>query len=286
MHNDLKSHLSNIIKESITKVSVIHGGDISEAFKIETPDNCYFLKLNKALNALKMFQAETYGLQLIGKTNTIKTPEVLACDSFQNSAFLLMEFIESKAASTEDLENLGKQLAHLHHCTSTYFGLDQNNFIGSLPQSNKTNISWVKFYTTERLLVQLELAKQKGLLSNNEFPTAQKIEEALEPLFADVKPALLHGDLWSGNYLISSDGTPYLIDPAVYYGHNEVDIAMTKLFGGFGNSFYDAYHANLKKDEHTSYRIDIYQLYYLLVHLNLFGSSYYGSVVSILKKYF
>ncbi|MDD7884849.1 fructosamine kinase family protein [Flavivirga sp. 57AJ16] len=286
MNKDLKTHLSSLLNESITKISALHGGDISNAYRIETPNNGYFLKLNKALNAARMFQTEVYGLQLIRKTNTIKTPGVIACDTFQDSAFLLMEFIENKSPSPTDFKNLGHQLAQLHTCTSEYFGLDRDNFIGSLQQSNKPNTTWLEFYATERLLPQLELAKQKQLLSTDICPRVQEIKEALKPIFKDIKPALLHGDLWSGNYLISKDGVPYLIDPAIYYGHHETDIAMTKLFGGFNDSFYDAYNAHFTRDKNTFHRIEIYQLYYLLVHLNLFGRSYYGSVASILKKYF
>ncbi len=286
MNNDLKIYLSKILNESITGVSKVHGGDISKAYRIDTPNNPYFIKYNENPNALKMFQAETYGLQLISETNTIKTPKVLACDTFEGAAFLLMAFIESKLPTPADFKNLGQQLALLHTCTSKHFGLKQDNFIGRLHQNNKPNTNWGDFYTKERLLSQLKLAEQKQLLSKNEYPSAQKIENILIPLFTDIKPALLHGDLWSGNYLISNDGSPYLIDPAVYYGHNEVDIAMTKLFGGFDSSFYDAYNAHFKNDKNTLARIEIYQLYYLLVHLNLFGRSYYGSVNSILKKYF
>ncbi|MDO5977745.1 fructosamine kinase family protein [Flavivirga spongiicola] len=286
MNNDLKIHLSSILKESITRVSPLHGGDISNAYRIETSNNSYFLKLNEAINAAKIFQAEVYGLQLIGETNTIKTPRVLASDTFQNSAFLLMEFIENKSPSSNDFKNLGHQLAQLHKYTSEKFGLDQDNFIGSLPQSNKPNKTWIDFYTTERLLPQLELAKQKHLLSKMECPSVQKIKDVLKSLFKDIKPALLHGDLWSGNYIISKNDVPYLIDPAAHYGHHEVDIAMTKLFGGFNEFFYDAYDSNFTRDKNTSNRIEIYQLYYLLVHLNLFGRSYYGSVSTILKKYF
>ena len=286
MNSDFKIQLSEILNESITEVSPVHGGDISQAYRIDTPNNSYFLKTNRNANASKMFQAEAYGLQLIHDINTIKTPKVLVCDSFQNTSFLLMEFIERKLPSKKNFENLGNQLAELHKRTSEYFGLHQDNFIGNLPQSNKPHKNWVNFYTNERLLPQLELAKQKHLLSDNECPSAKHIEESLNPLFENIKPSLLHGDLWRGNYLISKEDTPYLIDPAVYFGHHEVDIAMTKLFGGFGDDFYKAYHRVLPQDSKTASRIDIYQLYYLLVHLNLFGSSYYGSVVSILKKYF
>lgn len=286
MNYDLKTHLSNLLNETITDILSVSGGDISKAYRIDTPTYSYFLKTNSGANALKMFQTEAHGLKLIHHANTIKIPKVIACDAFQNTSFLLMEFIERKSPSQEDFENLGNQLAELHQCTSEYFGLHQNNFIGSLPQINKQNKKWVNFYANERLLPQLKLAKQKGLLSDNECPSAKRIEESLNPLFENIKPSLLHGDLWSGNYLISKDGEPHLIDPAIYYGHHEVDIAMSKLFGGFSEDFYNAYHSILPQDSKTASRMDIYQLYYLLVHLNLFGRSYYGSVVSILKKYF
>lgn len=278
--------LNQILKENIVNMSSVSGGDISQAYRIETVNNSYFLKLNSAPNALTMFQTEAFGLQCIAKTNTIKTPKVIACDNFKNSAFLLLEFIKSKQPSPKDFKNLGVQLAKLHQCTSVTFGLNQDNFIGRLPQSNNQHKSWIDFYTHERLLPQLELATQKGLLKDTEYPNSKHIKNQLQPFFKNIKPALLHGDLWSGNYLISKDGTPYLIDPAVYFGHHEVDIAMSKLFGGFGDAFYSAYFNHIATDKFTSARIEIYQLYYLLVHLNMFGNSYYGSVISILKTYF
>lgn len=286
MTPDLTKNLSNLINETITTISSVSGGDISKAFRINTPDNSYFLKVNTAANASKMFQTEAEGLQLINDTNTIKTPKVIACDTFENTSFLLLEFIDSKSASHKDFENLGHQLAELHQCTSEHFGLYEDNFIGSLPQSNKPHKTWVDFYVSERLLPQLALAKQKHLLSENECPSEQEMNVRLESLFVNIKPSLLHGDLWSGNFLISKGGIPYLIDPAVYYGHHEVDIAMSKLFGGFNDTFYNAYDTHFKSDENTASRIEIYQLYYLLVHLNLFGKSYYNSVTSILEKYF
>ena len=174
----------------------------------------------------------------------------------------------------------------MHQHTSDTFGLDQDNFIGRLPQRNTRHKNWTDFYTYERLWPQLELAKRKGLLKDNEYPKSEHIKNQLNYLFENVKPTLLHGDLWSGNYLISKDGTPYLIDPAAYFGHHEIDIAMSKLFGGFGDTFYSAYLNHVPTDKFTSARIEIYQLYYLLVHLNMFGNSYYGSVISILKTYF
>jgi fructosamine-3-kinase len=286
METKLQDYISSLLKETILSVLPVSGGDISQSFKINTPKNSYFIKTNRSKDALTMFQAETYALNLIRSTDTIKSPEVLLSDTFHEYSFLILEFIESKSPSSHDFKTLGTKLAELHQITSDVFGLDEDNFIGSLFQSNKQNTSWVEFYTNERLLPQLQLAKQHDLLSDNECPSEIVITEILGNLFQNVKPSLLHGDLWSGNYLIAKDGTPYLIDPATYYGHHEVDIAMSKLFGGFGEDFYKAYYNILTTDTKTNSRLEIYQLYYLLVHLNLFGKSYYSSVNRILKKYF
>ena len=279
-------YLSKLLKSKIKQTKPISGGDISQAYKVTTQNGTFFLKTNKATNALDMFKAEALGLDHIGQTKTIKSPKVLYYNIFQNTSFLIMDFIESKSPSHDDFKNLGLKLAQLHQSSKSFFGLEHDNFIGSLPQSNNPHRSWIDFYTNQRLLPQLELAKQSGLLNNNDCPSTTIIINNLELMFKNIKPALLHGDLWSGNYLISKEGIPYLIDPAVYYGHHEVDIAMSKLFGGFGSGFYNAYHSLFPKDSNTEVRIEIYQLYYLLVHLNLFGRSYYQSVKTILKKYF
>ena len=286
MNKELQNHLSLLIDQPIQNIIPVSGGDISLAYKLQTKAKTYFLKVNRSKNALAIFQKEKRGLETIALTKTISTPKVYACDTLKSEAFLLMEYIESKRPNTEDFIRFGKALAALHQITVEDFGFRENNFIGSLPQSNSQNNSWVNFYTNERLLPQLELAKQQGLLSEYECPSEHIIKEKLENLLNNVKPSLLHGDLWSGNYLISIEGIPYLIDPAVYYGHNEVDIAMSKLFGGFGNDFYKSYYSIYPRDSKTNSRIEIYQLYYLLVHLNLFGKSYYGSVIQILRNFF
>jgi len=286
MNAEFQKHISNLLNEPLKSILSISGGDISVSYKVITSNNTYFLKTNSSKNALQMFKSEAFGLEYINKTKTIKSPTVHFCDSFQNTSFLLMDFIESKTPSNIDFEYLGLKLAELHKNSSNAFGLDYDNFIGSLPQSNKLHENWSDFYAKERLIPQLELAKQIGLLSNKECPSENIIINNVETLFTNLKPSLLHGDLWSGNYLISKDREPYLIDPAIFFGHHEVDIAMSKLFGGFGFSFYNAYHSIFPKNLNSNSRIELYQLYYLLVHLNLFGSSYYNSVTSILKKYF
>ena len=197
-----------------------------------------------------------------------------------------MEYISSKRAEPADMRRFGEELAAMHQIHTDSFGLSSNNFIGSLPQRNQKHSNWTDFYLLERLLPQLKLARDQGALSRNDIPSEDVVWHKLAQLFPEVKPSLLHGDLWSGNYLISTTSVPYLIDPATYYGHYEVDLAMSKLFGGFSTAFYESHQEHLPTEREFEARTDIYQLYYLLVHLNLFGASYYSTVSGIIKRYF
>lgn len=283
----LIAHLSHITQQDFIEVKSLSGGSISSAFVLKGDDKAYFLKVNPQSNAYEMFVAEQTGLKAIEDTNTIAVPKVNLVDVYDDKAFLLMDYIESKSASSNELKTLGTQLAKLHLNHKDFFGFTSDNFIGSLPQSNNQHTSWADFYWHERIFPQLKLAEQKRLLDRNEVTSEQVAISMFEELLSsEVKPSLLHGDLWGGNYLIATNGTPYLIDPAVCYGHSMMDIAMSKLFGGFGNDFYSAYHDIIPKTGNYNAQIDLYQLYFLLVHLNLFGRSYYGSVVSIMKRYF
>lgn len=286
LSNEFISHLTLHLENKILSCKSISGGDISSAYHIKTHKQDYFLKVNSNSNATDMFIAEKEGLDAIAKTNTIATPKIYLVDSFKSYSYLLMEYIEAITPTANSLEKLGTQLAKLHQTKEKKFGFGHNNFIGSLDQLNTYHNDWHSFYINKRLLPQINLAITKGVLNKNEVPNIIKMQSALDYLFKNVTPSLLHGDLWNGNFLIATNGVAYLIDPASYYGHSEVDIAMSKLFGGFSSGFYNAYHNIIPQDEHTNTRIEIYQLYYLLVHLNLFGRSYYSSVKSILSKYF
>ena len=283
LSEDFLKHISWIIDCKIQKVRPISGGDIASAYLLETSTKKMFLKVH---SNFELLQAEAHALNTIAKANCIATPKIHAIENYENNGFLVLEYIESKSPTASDFELFGRQLAALHQATNEHFGFDQNNFIGSLPQSNNQHSNWLDFYTEERLNPQLQLALNKGLLSQKEIPTLDKLKTTCSEFFTNIKPSLLHGDLWSGNFLISTDGIPYLIDPSTYFGHAEVDIAMCKLFGGFGSSFYESYHKVIPQDQFTSTRIELYQLYYLLVHLNLFGRSYYSSVVTTLKNNF
>ena len=197
-----------------------------------------------------------------------------------------MEYIDQKSPTKEDYIRLGFQLAQLHNHTSENFGLDSDNFIGSLKQKNNFADNWIEFYSEHRLGFQLKMAINKGLLKHPEVPSIDDIKTRLQSYCHKVKPCLIHGDLWNGNFIVSTDGSPYLIDPSVSYSHSEMDIAMSKLFGGFDLAFYQAYHNEKPITEFYYERIEMYQLYYLLVHLNIFGSSYYASVNRILNNHF
>lgn len=282
----LVGYISDKIHSPVTSYNSVSGGDISSTYLLQTETERYFLKVNSKPFALQMFHAEQKGLQAIEDTKTIAVPHVNLVDSLEEKSFLLMDFVESKRPDSSDYYRLGKQLAKLHQTTQTNFGFPNDNFIGSLPQSNTPHEKWAAFYWYERIFPQLKMALDNQLLRENEIPSEEKAVEVFNHVYGNVTPSLLHGDLWGGNYLIAANGTPYLIDPATYYGHSMVDMAMSKLFGGFGQSFYDAYHEIVPKTESYDAQIDLYQLYYLLVHLNLFGHGYYSSVISILKRYF
>ncbi len=287
LSSNFKEHIAQLLASPILKVDRVSGGDISKAFCVESAMQRFFLKVNENRFALEMFTAEKKGLESINRTKTIKAPEVVDCGQYENNSYILMEFIESKNPTAKEQEVFGHELADLHAFPiGDSFGWFQDNYIGSLPQSNKNYQDWALFYTSERLLPQLKMAKEKGLMVSSEIPTESTLVKRCRQFFPKVKPALIHGDLWSGNYLISTQGIPYLLDPAVYFGHYEVDLAMTQLFGGFSSDFYAAYAEHMPPENLQNQRKDFYQLYYLLVHLNLFGRSYYRSVMQILKTYF
>jgi len=282
-----KEHIAQALGSPISKVNTVSGGDISQAYCVHTSTQRFFLKVNESANALEMFLAEKKGLESINLAKTIKAPEVIHCGQHESSSYLLLEFIASKNPTSKEFEALGHQLADLHtFSVGDSFGWKQDNYIGSLPQSNKNYRDWTLFYVHERLLPQLKMAKEKELLNSSEIPSESYLEKNCRQFFPKVKPALLHGDLWSGNYLISDQGVPYLIDPALYFGHHDVDLSMTQLFGGFSSRFYAAYTEQIPAETLHKERRDIYQLYYLLVHLNLFGRTYYASVKQLLKTYF
>tara|TARA_Y100001970_G_scaffold257166_1_gene335549 strand:- start:342 stop:1184 length:843 start_codon:yes stop_codon:yes gene_type:complete len=261
---------NDFIVHSATAVS---GGCISICYKLKTNYGYFFLKYNPASD-VNMFAAEAKGLKLIRSTNTIRVPEVI----FIENDFLLLEYVAPSFSSS--WINFGKSLADLHKNTNSFFGLDHDNFIGNLVQSNSLMDSWSEFYIKNRLLPQVN---QKGF-SSVFLKKFDLLFAKIPSLFPKCSASLIHGDLWSGNFLMGKDFV-YLIDPAVYYGNREMDISMSKLFGGFDDSFYDSYNDYYPLENGWGDRVDLCNLYPLMVHVNLFGGSYYNQVVSILNKY-
>lgn len=286
MQPDFLDYISQIIGERIISFSALSGGDISEVYKLTTKNNQFIVKAHNGKLAHDMLSAEKLGLECIAKTASIKTPEVYHIGTYQTNNFLVMQYIPTKNPNEKDYDVLGQQLAALHQVSNLYFGFESDNYIGSLVQSNQKYLDWTTFYIKERIIPQLDLALQNTFLSKQETPNFESLVRVCNNLFPDIKPNLLHGDLWGGNFLIAENGIPYLIDPAVYYGHSEVDLAMSRLFGGFSTSFYNAYSSINSEQPGGQERNDLYQLYYLLVHLNLIGTSYYTGVKRILQKYF
>lgn len=286
MKPSVQQYLENQLSIKIQRFLPISGGDISSAFRLVTSKGSFFIKLNSSLSAYDMFKKEEKGLNLIAQTKTIHTPKVYGVFQYSEISIIVMSFINSRSPSPETMNHLGVQLRKLHECLSDSFGLHHDNYIGTLIQINKKSDSWEEFYTKRRIMPQIDIALKHKLLSPEEVPEENLIQETVFNLCGNIRPGLIHGDLWSGNYLIGENGTPYLIDPAIYYGHGEVDIAMSRLFGGFHPSFYNAYFKDDLEFQQFEKRQELYQLYYLLVHLNLFGMGYYNSVKKIMNKLF
>ena len=275
------SKCASILQSKIHSTKHISGGDINEARLLETSTGNYFLKFNESANFPSMFPVEALGLKRLGSASIIQTPKVIHAEE----SFLLLEYIEPAPATPAFWKNFGIQLAQLHQQTHTQFGLDHDNFIGRLPQANNFHDNWPSFYIQERLQPQLQLAIDKKQLTHDFILKFENLYSKLDQLCPREAPALTHGDLWSGNFMATADDKPVLIDPAVSYAHREMDLAMSKLFGGFTSLFYDSYFDAYPWEAGLEERIPVYQLYYLIVHVNLFGGGYVGSVERILKKY-
>lgn len=261
------------------------GGCINNGGKLTTSHGTYFLKWNDASKFPDMFRTEAKGLRLLAESKSMYIPEVIGTGEAGAFQFLILEFIAASYRTQHYWRDFGAQLAALHRNTSTSFGLDHNNYIGSLPQLNTLHTSWIDFFIYNRLDAQLRLAEQSALVDNLLRRNFETLYIKLPDLLTIEKPALLHGDLWSGNVMVNQHGAPGLIDPAVYFGHREMDIAMTQLFGGFNPEFLQVYHEAFPLMPGVEDRILLYKLYPLLVHVNLFGADYLAQVNSIVRRF-
>ncbi|MCR4304653.1 MAG: fructosamine kinase family protein [Gallionella sp.] len=324
MHPKLLAHISTAIHDAthrlftLSNSTTVGGGSINEAYRLEGTDGSrYFLKLNDAQH-LPMFVAEAEGLNTIAATNTIRAPRPIAHGIAGNQSYLVLEYLE--LSSHGDAKLLGEQLAALHRCTppspppcrgitsdlagvvgqpsrmasssirdregvEIRFGFAQDNFIGTTPQPNGWPDNWITFWREHRLGFQLRLAAQNGYGGQLQR-LGEKLMDTLPAFFKNYTPlpSLLHGDLWSGNHAFLSDGTPVIFDPATYYGDRECDLAMTELFGGYPADFYAAYRAAYPLDAGYATRKDLYNLYHILNHANLFGGGYARQAEQMIKR--
>lgn len=262
----------------VESLSAVSGGDIARAFRVVTDKGPFFLKWYDFAGGGDMARAEARGLEALSGCPALRTPCVVGWADFPPGGCLLLEYVVSKRPHGVDFERLGRGLAALHGTVLPRFGWETDNFIGRLPQKNTPGPDWPEFYVSQRLLPQYQMAQASGLLSPREVPGRELLMRKIRAWAPAPEPSLLHGDLWSGNYLISESGDAFLIDPAAYAGDAEADLAMTRLFGGFPELFYQAYHEIRPEKPGMDRRISVYQLYYLLAHLNLFGSGYVSSV--------
>ncbi|RIW16385.1 ketosamine-3-kinase [Algoriphagus lacus] len=268
----------------LKSASLIAAGNHNQGIRLDTSEGVFFLKLNFD-HERNILAKESEGLQKLRKSTFLKIPQTFGHGRIEDYNYLLSEYIHSSRQQLEYWEDLGLGLAHLHLNNAKEFGLDSDNYIASLHQKNHPTENWLDFFIEQRLEPMLGKAYFDRLIPLDFLKKFQAIYSQLESLFPKEKPALLHGDLWSGNVICDQEGKPCLIDPAIYYGHREMDLAFSRLFGGFDSRFYEAYESIVPLEPEFESRMGIYNLYPLLVHLNLFGTAYLPGIEKIVKRF-
>lgn len=262
----------------------VHGGDINQTYKLNCREGRFFLKLNHAAKFPLMFEKEARGLDALRKAGTLMVPHVIGVGLLNEQQYLLLEWMEPRKPGKNFWENFGKGLALIHKSFQPSFGWDEENYIGSLVQKNDRHKDWSTFYTQCRIMPLISKLKMDGLYTTNDVIVAERFCERIKHVFPEEPASLLHGDLWSGNFLITQNGGAAIYDPAVYGGHREMDLGMTTLFGGFDERFYEAYHETYPLEKDWIQRSKYTQLYPLLVHAILFGGHYVTASNKIIKS--
>ncbi|MAT58825.1 MAG: fructosamine kinase [Ignavibacteriae bacterium] len=277
-------NLEETLNEKVTSNSFLGGGSIADSQKIRTSSGKEYFVKSYSQSKSNILKNEVNGLIEIQKSKSIRTPQII----YYDDNILILEFIKSGRKNKNFSELFGIQLTEMHRLKSDKFGFNENNYIGSNHQINLPLYSnWTDFYWENRLLYQFKLAEKHGYV-NSDF---RKLFNQFESVYRNIiegteeEPSLIHGDLWGGNYLVDESGNPVLIDPAVYYGHREAELGMTILFGGFDSEFYSSYNEAYPLFDGWKERLDIYKLYHVMNHLNLFGTGYLNQTLSIIKSY-
>ncbi len=281
-------NLSPIFKDAgliIAHHRPVPGGDINQAYCLQGARRKYFLKVNDANLFSCMFIKETEGLLALHNNSTLVVPEVIKYGAVEDQQYLLMEWIERGAPGVKYWEQFGTSMALMHQRPQAYFGWETNNYIGRLTQSNEKQANWRDFFTNCRIMPLVKRLFDNGVFSKQDVAAVYFFCKRSDEIFPTEPPALLHGDLWNGNFMATDKGDIVIFDPAVYYGHREMDIGMSKLFGGFEARFYDAYAEVYPMKKGWLQRVPFAQIYPLLVHAILFGGDYAGKVKEIIKAF-
>ncbi len=283
----LSDAFSSFFKENITvsEYYKVDGGDISQVYVLVTEKGKFFCKQNAALFGLDFFEKEARGLAMLANGGALKIPRPLFDGKFHQEIFLVMEYLERGEPAADFWTDFGQSMANLHRNSADQFGLEYDNYLGKIKQLNSQCSNWPEFYAQQRIMPLVNKAFRHKLLPPEDVQMAELICTKFADLMPEEKPALLHGDLWKGNFLAMSNGHVALFDPAVHYGHREMDLGMAQLFGGFDPSFYDAYVNAYPLEPGFESRKELLQLYPLLAHLLLFGGPYYKLVKKVLEKF-
>ena len=289
LHTEFIQHLEAVctkIEQKSSKLRAyekIYGGNVNQTYRLAMMDSDYFIKINQK-DKLKMFETEAASLKILADTDSFIVPNIYQTGVFESQSYLLMDFI-LPLHDTKNIENFVQNLIKLHQTTQKDFGLDFDNFIGELPQKNTPQKDWSDFYIINRLQFQLKIAGQQSKIPTGILASFDKLYPKLSDIFPKEPPALLHGDLWKGNYFYNLQGNAVVFDPAIYYGHREMDLAMMRLFGGFDDRIFEIYQDLFPLEDNWQERVAIAQLYPLLVHANLFGGAYWTNITSVLKRF-
>jgi protein-ribulosamine 3-kinase len=296
--SSIQSYLNHLLFKKLDRqissiqFNSVGGGSINETYQVRINNNIkFFLKLNSATRYPGLFEKEKKGLEFLSKRKIIPVPSVIACEVIDNHQVLLLEWVEGGIRGEQFWKQFGEKLAILHRQTwtnengQTLFGFSEDNYMGALPQLNDQLENWIEFFIHRRLQPQIKMAEEKQLLGPKQLSAFEKLFTKLPGIFNIEDSALLHGDLWAGNFMCNENSELVLIDPAVYFGHRSMDLAMTTLFGGFDKFFYESYnyHFPLPSNYHDQW--EICNLYPLLIHLNLFGLGYLSQVKNTLQKF-
>ena len=280
----VKRILEERLSTNIESISPLSGGDINEVYKINCTLGQYVVKYNNRLRFPAMFYKEANGLDIL-REGGLRTPNVIDHFEHMEDQFLILEYIAEEKVENKFWSHFANSLSRLHQKSNASFGLDQDNFIGSLVQHNGQMFTWEEFFISKRLKPLIKVAFDKGLLTRKHVADFDHFFTVFSELLPVEPPSLLHGDLWYGNLLCGSGQQAVFIDPAVYYGHREVDIAMTKMFGGFDPGYVDHYQDFFPLEKGWEERVPIHNLYPRLVHLVLFGHSYRSGIENVIQRY-